>query len=205
MKTKGDTLTMATKEATLTIPAIHCGGCAKSVTRILEALPGVEVTHTEPESKLVDIGFDEVPQAALPGSGEDLDLYAAVNSAGDPLASVVSAAAGDTLTVRFRSPGGRFDGAPPLLVGQVFTGGGPTSPPGFPEIHLDGGPGSLIMFGQVGGSPFGAPGLPSAGVSLQYQIPPGLPSVTLRMQCFVTSFLALNGVFATSDAKEALF
>ena len=59
MKTKGDILTMTTKKATLTIPALHCGSCAKSVTRILEALPGVEVTHTEPEAKLVDIGFDE--------------------------------------------------------------------------------------------------------------------------------------------------
>ena len=59
MKTKGDILTMTTKEATLRIPALHCGNCAKSVTRILEALPGVEVTRTELEAKLVDIGFDE--------------------------------------------------------------------------------------------------------------------------------------------------
>ena len=58
MKKEGDILTM-TKEATLTIPALHCGSCAKSVTRILEALPSVEVTHTEPEAKLVAIGFDE--------------------------------------------------------------------------------------------------------------------------------------------------
>ena len=50
---------MATKEATLTIPALHCDSCVKSVTRILEALPGVEVTQTDPEAKLVGIGFDE--------------------------------------------------------------------------------------------------------------------------------------------------
>ncbi len=50
---------MTTKEATLTIPAMHCGNCAKSVTRVLEDLPGVRVTHTEPEAKLVEIGFDE--------------------------------------------------------------------------------------------------------------------------------------------------
>ena len=59
INTKGDILTMATKETTLTIPALHCDSCVKTVTRILEALPGVEVTRTEPDTKLVDIGFDE--------------------------------------------------------------------------------------------------------------------------------------------------
>ena len=58
MKTKGDILTMTNKEATLTIPALHCGSCAKSVTRILEALPGVEVTQTDPEAKLISVRFD---------------------------------------------------------------------------------------------------------------------------------------------------
>ncbi len=50
---------MTTKEATLTIPALHCGSCAKSVTRVLEDLPTVKVSHADPEAKLVDIGFDE--------------------------------------------------------------------------------------------------------------------------------------------------
>ena len=50
---------MTTTQETLTIPAIHCGSCVKSVTRILEALPGVEVTHTEIEAKLIKVGFDE--------------------------------------------------------------------------------------------------------------------------------------------------
>ncbi len=47
------------KEATLTIPALHCGSCAKTVTRVLEDLPSVEVTQTDPEAKLVGIQFDE--------------------------------------------------------------------------------------------------------------------------------------------------
>ena len=59
VKTTGDILTMTTKEATLTIPALHCGSCVKSVTRILEDLPTVEVTNADPEAKLVDIGYDE--------------------------------------------------------------------------------------------------------------------------------------------------
>lgn len=59
MNKKGDILTMASKEATLTIPALHCGSCAKSVTRVLQALPSVEVTHTDLEAKAVGVGFDE--------------------------------------------------------------------------------------------------------------------------------------------------
>ena len=48
-----------TKQETLKIPALHCGSCVETVTRILSALPSVEVTHTEPEAKLVDVRFDE--------------------------------------------------------------------------------------------------------------------------------------------------
>ena len=48
-----------TQQATLRIPALHCGGCAKTVTGSLERLPGVEVTETDPESKLVQLRFDD--------------------------------------------------------------------------------------------------------------------------------------------------
>ena len=48
-----------TTQETLKIPAMHCGSCADTVTRILSALPTVEVTHTEPEAKLVEVRFDE--------------------------------------------------------------------------------------------------------------------------------------------------
>ena len=48
-----------TKQETLKIPALHCGSCGETVTRILSALPSVEVTRTEPEAKLVDIQYDE--------------------------------------------------------------------------------------------------------------------------------------------------
>jgi len=50
---------MMAKETTLTIPALHCGGCAQSVTRTLEALPGVGITQVDPATKLVRIRFDE--------------------------------------------------------------------------------------------------------------------------------------------------
>ena len=38
-----------TQQATLKIPALHCGGCATTVTRSLERLAGVQVTETDPE------------------------------------------------------------------------------------------------------------------------------------------------------------
>ncbi len=46
-------------EATLKIPAIHCGGCVKTVTRTLEALPSVKVTEVDPETKLARLQFEE--------------------------------------------------------------------------------------------------------------------------------------------------
>ncbi len=48
-----------TKLATLRIPALHCGNCAKTVKRILEDLPSVEVTKTDNETKLVSVQYDE--------------------------------------------------------------------------------------------------------------------------------------------------
>ena len=49
---------MAT-ETTLKIPAIHCGGCVKTVTQTLEAMPSVKVTEADSESKLVHLQFEE--------------------------------------------------------------------------------------------------------------------------------------------------
>ena len=46
-------------ETTLRIPAIHCDGCVRTVTRTLEALPGVHVTEADPTTKVVRIRFDE--------------------------------------------------------------------------------------------------------------------------------------------------
>ncbi len=59
-------------EATLKIPAIHCGGCVKTVTRTLEALPSVKVTDADPANKLVQVRFDE-SAASLDQIREALD------------------------------------------------------------------------------------------------------------------------------------
>ncbi len=47
------------RDATLKIPTIHCRGCSNTVTRTLEALPSVQVTQADPESKLVRLRFEE--------------------------------------------------------------------------------------------------------------------------------------------------
>ena len=46
-------------EATLKIPAIHCDGCVKTVTKTLEALPSVKVTGVDPATKLARVQFDD--------------------------------------------------------------------------------------------------------------------------------------------------
>ena len=48
-----------TQEATLRVPAIHCGGCVKTITGTLEALPSVAVIQADTETKLVRVQFDE--------------------------------------------------------------------------------------------------------------------------------------------------
>ena len=47
------------QETTLKVPAIHCGGCVKTITGTLAALPSVEVTEADTETKLVRVQFDE--------------------------------------------------------------------------------------------------------------------------------------------------
>ena len=48
-----------TKEATLVVPAIHCSSCADTIRRNLEPIPGVESVGVDPESKTVDLTFEE--------------------------------------------------------------------------------------------------------------------------------------------------
>ncbi len=47
------------EETTLKIPAIHCSGCVKTVTRTLEALPSVKVTEVDLATKLARLQFEE--------------------------------------------------------------------------------------------------------------------------------------------------
>lgn len=51
-------ITMTT-ETTLRVPAIHCGGCAKTIKQTLQMLPGVGVNDIDTENKLVHLSFEE--------------------------------------------------------------------------------------------------------------------------------------------------
>lgn len=48
-----------TKQETLKIPALHCSSCGDTVKRVLKALTSVEVTEVDPDTKLVNVQFDE--------------------------------------------------------------------------------------------------------------------------------------------------
>ncbi len=47
------------KEATLTLPALHCSSCANTIMRNLRALPSVEVARVDMELKQVHLQFEE--------------------------------------------------------------------------------------------------------------------------------------------------
>ncbi|MCA9320727.1 MAG: DNRLRE domain-containing protein, partial [Planctomycetes bacterium] len=101
-----------------------------------------------------------------PGSSEDLVLQGGLNG---PVgtSAVLNATAGDSLAIRIDSPGGGFP-LGPVMIGQLFTTGmKPTSPPGFPEIHVDPGatPGPFLAFDGVN-SFFGPMAIPAGGLNL---------------------------------------
>ena len=51
-------ITMTT-EATLRVPAVHCGGCANTIKQTLQKLPGVSVNDIDTDTKLVHLSFEE--------------------------------------------------------------------------------------------------------------------------------------------------
>jgi hypothetical protein len=169
------------------------------------AMPAMDIDGTPRLVGQVDMGADERPNATLPGTGEDFDLYAKVNDSGDPLATVIPAPAGAHLTVRLHSPGGAFVGALPLLAGQFFpTGTPPLGIVAFPAIHINA-MGSFVIFGTPGAGAFSAPGLDPAGMNVNFIVPPGLTGTSLRLQAFASTPFAGNGFFAISDARDLVF
>ena len=66
------------KNVRLTVAGMHCGGCVKSVTRVLEELEGVEQANVSLEG-YADIQFDEgkVSVAQLVETIEDAGFDAA--------------------------------------------------------------------------------------------------------------------------------
>jgi len=150
-----------------------------------------------------DMGAHEY-DPAYPGTFEDLVLLTQVAGVGDPLLGSKSALGGDLLTVGLDSPGLTFAWQKPMLALQAYaTGGSLPSSAGLPDVHVNGALPGLTLI-DLGGSPVGPVLLPPGGLLLGFVVPPGLVGTTVRIQGFVISPLASNGLYATTDAHEVL-
>ncbi len=178
--------------------------CRDAGFPVPSGLPGQDLDGSPRlQGAVVDMGSDEVPAIAFPGTGEDLDLYVRVNGAGDPLASTIAAPAESLVTVRLDSVGGTFSGLWPLILAQVRTTGAPVAPnPGFDDIRIFLGAPFVFVHGTTAASPFPTPGLPPDGIDLAFQIPPGLSGMTVRLQGFVATPSSANGLYAASAARD---
>ncbi len=166
---------------------------------------GYPTTDTDAGPRIVgpsiDMGGDEIPVLALPGSNEDVELYGYVNGGGDPLASSRAAAAGSIARLLMRSPGGSFIGTTPLVVGLLFPSNTPPAhPAGLPQVWVSGP--IFVLHGALGAPPFTVPGLSSAGLTFDFAVPPGLGGQTVRFQALVVSPSALNSAFAVTNATD---
>lgn len=140
-----------------------------------------------------------------PGTGEDLTLWTAVNTA--PLTTgsgnaIKTLTAGDFVTLKASSPGGGFDYRDFFLVAQAFLTGA-TPPVGLaPHVH-ESWPGLVFL---VGAYPASIPTLlPPGGTTLTFQAPPGAAGVSVLVQGIVVTLappLAVNGLYASTDAHE---
>jgi hypothetical protein len=148
-----------------------------------------------------DIGADEV-YPDLIGTGEDLELVATTNGVWTLNPHFGLLAVDDQLLVKTDSPNSTFLFAPVLLGMQAFpTGGTLVGTPGLPGVLLDGSvPG--IFLTDFGPSPFGAALLPPGGVTLAFLVHPALVGSTVRVQSYVISPLASNGIYAASNAVD---
>ncbi len=153
---------------------------------------------------VVDMGADEFPAIAYPGTNEDVDLLAWVDGAGDPVASTRTALPGSHLKFVMRSAGGTLTGATPIVGGAVYSAGSPpTQVPGYPSIWLMGS--AFVLYGNLTAPPFTIPGLPTAGLTFEFLTPPGLAGLGLRLQGLVTTPLAANSAYAATGALDVTF
>jgi hypothetical protein len=150
-----------------------------------------------------DMGADEIPVLGMPGTGDDLELFAWKNGGGDPLATSTGGAAFDVLRLLLRSPGGSFVGVPPLVVGEIFPVGSP--PPSTPGVPLYVSLNVFVIYGTTGAGPLTAPGLTPDGVELFLQAPPGLSGLTFRAQAAAIGGPASNNAFALTRATDVVF
>ncbi len=146
-----------------------------------------------------------VNTALYPGSGEDFVMSTGVNGlpTSGPGNEIKTASAGDFFYVHYASPGGTFDGEPPVIIVEPFPFPGipPFGPlPGM-WFSLQGT--AVVLFNgleQPGG--FQAVIAPILGNTHSYLVPPGFAGVSMLVQSLAISSLASNGFLAFSDAHQ---
>lgn len=148
------------------------------------------------------------PPVAYPGTGDDLDLFTGINAlpTGGPGQDVKTATGGDVLTVLVNSTYGTF-GPMPLFIGAHVFGTGSPPAPLFPDIHVNPLlPGFFwLVDGNSSNGGLGPVLLMSQGNMMQYQLPGGLAGQSVLLQAAVTTPLAGNGGYATTNGHEIQF
>ncbi|MEZ6195327.1 MAG: right-handed parallel beta-helix repeat-containing protein [Planctomycetota bacterium] len=156
---------------------------------------------TDPMSAVVEQIFAN----PFPGSGEDFEMRTYVNGAGTGLEPTKSALTNsDVLTVTMGTPCGTFVNTIPILAVQFWQG---ISPPGnviFPFVHLQVSQVLVVFDGSVAG-PFGPTLLTTQPIALNFVPPAPLAGYVGRIQAFVSTPTAANGIFGGSDAHEVTF
>lgn len=139
-----------------------------------------------------------------PGSSDDLVLEAGVNGPLSRFPTLRSAAAGDALTLRLRSPGGTFDGSTPLIAAQLLTAGTtPVNPGGFPEAWVNpASPFVIVTLYDGAAVPFGPGTLPATGLVLGFTVPLTMTPLDVVIQGFALTASPVTGnpFFVASDA-----
>ena len=139
----------------------------------------------------VDIGSDE--RYFLAGTNEGLDAELTVNGVPKGTATSAAVVAGDSLAVVISSQS--FAGAPLLLAFQPFASSTPM--PIDPALA-----GVALNTTWPGLTPLSSPPLSAAGLRVELTVPPGLTSLTVRLQTFALSSGATNGAWASSRGLE---
>lgn len=146
-----------------------------------------------------DLGCYEIVRE-FPGTGDDLAMSIKIDGIASG-AAIAAVSAPALISVSITSPLGTFAFAPFFFVAQSFPH--IQYPVGItPAIHVDPlSPAFAILIGP-GLGPLGVPLLLPTGFDALYSLLPGLAGMSILIQAAVLSPVALNGVFATTDAHE---
>jgi FG-GAP repeat len=159
---------------------------------------------------LVDQRIDIVsPQTLLKGSGEDLILRTAIGTTTTPSLwpETKAVVPGDIVRFRLESPEGGYDFTIPAIVAQGYgTGSPPSSPAGFPEIHLNPNLAVVVLDGNEIG-PITPTLLTPNGIELAFTAPPGLSGTSIVLQglALAPSALQSNPFFTATNGQVLEF